>query len=137
MQIYECERPKMKRDMDLIRDLLLEIERNPLYDGTKWVHPNNPNELGITNHSFEEVDYHLVMLVEEEFVKGKVLASMDEAETVMINKLTWEGHELLDNIRDPGIWGKTKARLKGLQSVGISVLMEIAKAEIKAHLGLP
>ena len=54
-----------------------------------------------------------------------------------ISQLTWQGHEFLDNIRDPGIWGKTKERLKGLPNVAISVIGEIAMAEIKKHIGLP
>jgi len=134
MQILEYqERLEMKRDMDLIRDLLLEVEGNPLYDGTKWVHPVNPSELNIKNHSREEVGYHLTMLIEEGFIKGK-----SGMETIpVINKLTWKGHELLDDIRDQQIWAQTKKRTEGLASVGIQFIWEIAKAEIRNKLGLP
>jgi len=43
----------------------------------------------------------------------------------------------LDDIRDPDIWQKTKERAKGLISVGLTLIWEIAKAEIKTKLGLP
>jgi len=55
----------------------------------------------------------------------------------VLNKLTWEGHEFLDDIRDQGIWNKTKERLKDIPSASIPVIVEIAKAEIKKRLGLP
>ena len=53
-----------------------------------------------------------------------------------ISKLTWQGHEFLDNIKDPGIWGKTKKRVEGLPSVALKVVAAIAEAEVKKHLGL-
>lgn len=122
----------MKRDMELVRDLLLYIESDPRLDGTLWISPDNPEEMGITNHSIEEVAYHLTMLVEAGMIKGNTTM-----EVPVISKLTWEGHEFLDDIRDPDIWHKTKERVKGLSSVGIAFIWEIAKAEIKTKLGLP
>ena len=91
-----------------------------------------PSDLGITNHSLEEVAYHVTMLVEDGFVKGNVAGEMP-----VISKLTWQGHEFLDDIRDQDIWDKTKERAKGLASVGLTLIWEIAKAEIKMKLGLP
>ena len=123
----------MKRDMDLIRDLLLKIESDPLYDGTRWVPVNKPADLGISNHSPEEVGYHLTMLIEAGLIKGKSGVEL----MPVLNKLTWEGHEFLDDIRDQGIWNKTKERLKDIPSASIPVIVEIAKAEIKKRLGLP
>jgi hypothetical protein len=120
----------MKRDMDLVRDLLLRIEGDPLFDGTTWVRIESPEELGITGHSPKEVAYHLDLLIEEKFIKG----SSDIQPMPMINNLTWKGHEFLDNIRDNGIWSKTKERIKGLPSVAISLVAQIAEAEIKKHL---
>jgi hypothetical protein len=52
------------------------------------------------------------------------------------SKLTWKGHEFVDTIRDAGIWNKVKERLKGLPSVALSVVAEIAIAEAEKHLHL-
>ena len=54
----------------------------------------------------------------------------------MISKLTWKGHEFVDTIRDSGIWNNVKERLKGLPSVALSVVAEIAIAEAKKRLKL-
>jgi hypothetical protein len=53
-----------------------------------------------------------------------------------ISRMTWEGHEFLDNIRDAGVWAKTKERLKGIPGIDLAVIAEIAKAEINKKLGL-
>jgi hypothetical protein len=127
----------MKRDMGLVRNLLLGIERDPQFDGTKMLSPQKPEDLGITNHSIEEVSYHLAMLIEEGFINGKTTGIRIGATVPVISKLTWKGHEFLDDIRDPDIWTKTMERTKGLTSVGLAFVWEIAKAEIKTKLHLP
>jgi len=133
MQVHDRRTEEMTRDMDLIRDLLLQIERNPQMDGHHWVCLTRPEEICTIGKSLDEVGYHLTLLVDEGFVDGRVGMERMPA----ISKLTWKGHEFLDDIRDPGIWGKTKERLKGLPSVAVAVIAEIAKAEIKKHIGLP
>ena len=55
----------------------------------------------------------------------------------LVSGLTWQGHEFLDTVRDPEIWRKTKERAGSVASVGVSFIWEIAKAELKAKLGLP
>jgi len=118
--------------MDLIRALLLRIEQDPTLDGTRWV-GFTPAELGMEDRSPNEVGYHLDLLIEAGFVQGK-----SHGETIpAICKLTWQGHEFLDSIRDPGVWISTKERIKGLASVTLPVIAAIAEAEIKRRLGLP
>lgn len=133
MQIQEYKDVYVQRDMDLVRDLLLKIDSDKRFDGTAWIHYSTAEEMGITNHSTEEVGYHLNLLMEAGFIKAKGAMEL----MPVINKLTWQGHEFLDDIRDDTIWGKTKERAKGLAGVGISLMWELAKAELKTHLGLP
>jgi Hypothetical protein (DUF2513) len=124
----------MKRDLDLIRELLLSIEGDPKYDGTREFYHPSPEAMGISGHSTEEVAYHLAQLIEAGSVDGAVSLAVPMQ---VIRKLTWNGREFLDNIRDTGIWTKTKERVSGLTTVGLTVVAEIAKAEIKKKLGLP
>ena len=55
--------------------------------------------------------------------------------------LTWQGAELLESIRNPEIWGRTKVALKKVGSVGWHVIATVAKAEAKRFaaekLGIP
>jgi hypothetical protein len=123
----------MKRDMDLAREILLKIEDDPLFTG--GMHSVSAAAFGIKGHTDEEFNYHCVQLVEAGFLDGN--KNMAGHGIAMIGKLTWKGHEFLDDIRDPGVWQKTKERTKGITSVGVAFLGEIAKAEIRAKLGLP
>lgn len=117
----------VERDMDLIRDLLLMVEANPEMDGT---HEFQFASGAFPDRSPEEVSYHLKKLIEAGFLHGN-------QHTALVSSLTWNGHEFLDNIKDPGIWGKTKKQLSGLPGVALTVVAQIAQAEIKKHLGLP
>jgi hypothetical protein len=123
----------MKRDMDLVREILIKIETNPAFNGDHNLWANRAN-LGITDYTDQEIVYNAAQLVEAGYLAGNV--RMAHAGQVIVTKLTWRGHEYLDAIRDPDIWEKTKAKAKGVASVGMSFLFEIAKAEIKAKLGL-
>jgi uncharacterized protein DUF2513 len=135
MQAYEiAPEIRMTRDMDLIRTLLLWIEAQPQLDGTRWLAPDKPEDVGVSDHSIEEVQYHLNLLIEAGFVEGK---SFDAAGTVVFSRLTWKGHEFLENIKDVSVWKQVKARIEGLSGVALTVVAELAKAEIKKRLGLP
>jgi hypothetical protein len=121
-----CKDADVKRDMDLVRELMLQIEDDQQLNGVRV------KELSVDGRDQEEVTYVMTLLVNSGFATGNT-----GMENVLVSGLTWEGHELLDNIRDSEIWKKTKARAAGLASISISVLAELAKAEIKKHLGLP
>jgi hypothetical protein len=119
---------EMQRDMDLVRDLLLEIDSDPKLDGLHWA---SAESLSIDGRSPEEISYHVTMLIEAGYITGNPAMDMP-----LISKLTWQGHELLDDIRDPNIWTKTKERAKTVSGIGIALMWELAKAEIKKQLGL-
>ena len=121
----------MKRDLDLVRKILLAVESDPRYDGHHLLAPDISSEVGISERPIQEISYHLELLIKEGYLEGNTGPLRPT-----ISKLTWKGHEFLDDIRDDGIWAKAKQRVSGLQSVAFSVLAEIAKAEIKKQLGL-
>lgn len=135
MKVCEYKRlEEMKREMDLIRELLLFVEADPMFNGENWGYPDIPQTFLEQGHSMEEIDYHIELLLEAGFLKGQSRSGFGSP---VINKLTWEGHEFLDNIRDQGIWAKTKKRLEGLPTVALNIVAELAKSEVKKKLGLP
>lgn len=131
MPICQYEEVALTRDMDLIRELLIGIEQRPDLDGRNWLRLDTPEELGVPGHQLEEVNYHLTLLIEAGFLKGNF-----GHQRLLVSKLTWQGHEFLDDIRDHGIWAKIKERVSGLPSVGLAIIAELAKAEVKKKLGL-
>jgi len=122
----------MKRDMELVREILLAIEtsdESPL----GWI------EISLPGYSQEDVSYNVELLAEAGFIEAQDLSSMDGHEWHP-KRLTWKGHEFLDSIRDPEIWRRTKEAAKKAGGWGIEMLWEAAKVygklKAKEKLGL-
>jgi hypothetical protein len=121
----------MKRDTELVRTILTKIESGGEFDGSQWFIPK-PEELGLPEVSKEQLDYHFMLLIDAGMIRGTL-----DNEVPVISRLTWQGHEFLDDTRDPDIWEKTKQRARALAGVGIALLWELARAELKHKLHLP
>ena len=123
----------MKRDMDLIRQLMLKIEELPESDSDVVADAVSAAERR------RDVDYQLRLLTDAGFVRGIAAHSMDGDHWLDLN-LTWEGHELLDTIRDPAVWRKTKDGLTKVGGMGLEMMAGVAKAYakelIKEKLGI-
>lgn len=96
----------MKRDMDLIRELLLRIESFEIEPGgtTPSLRPAFDTELQIDGYTPDQVDYHLNHLIDAGLVEGQCSAD----HYFILQRLTWAGHDFLDSVRDPEIWRATK-----------------------------
>jgi len=120
----------MKREMDLIREMLLRVEEDPRFDGSHYV-TFTPEDF--PEHTQAEIAYHVDLLFEARLVEG--IATLDPDPAIL--KLTWDGHEFVDNIRDPSVWSGVKEKIKSVKSVALGVVVQVATAEIKKRLGLP
>lgn len=112
----------MKRDMDLIRKILFEIEKSA-YTGSYI-------DVDIEGYKRNEVDYHVSLLYEAKLIRGNHNPSREKPSGVDILSLTWDGHEFLDAARDEGIWAKSKQRIK---DEGIGLTFSLLK-ELLIHL---
>ncbi|MFE7065008.1 DUF2513 domain-containing protein [Sutcliffiella sp. NPDC057660] len=118
----------MKRDMELVRELLLLIENNY---GNELIIPKEWDR--------EIVAYHLKILDQAGYVNNNTKWA-DNRPMWLIASLTWDGHEFLDSIKNDNVWVKTKDGVKkrGLElgSIPFDVLKEYASIQIKSILGL-
>ncbi|HDI3142528.1 hypothetical protein BC490_18530 [Vibrio parahaemolyticus] len=121
----------MKRDMELIRKLLLTIEENP-------------RQLEVEGYDKNQVKYHALLLIEAGFLDGNVsdtLANTSVVPTfVSVNRLTWDGHEFLDNIRKEEVWNTIKTEFKDASistvfSIGKQLTENYAKKKLSSLLG--
>jgi len=149
----------MRRDKELIRKLLLIVEapeshlqmsRDPFerHDvppkPTGYVRIENPGGM-------DNITAHFDLLIEAGFLRGGLVEGEPEfdqhrdgivAQCFLFNDLTitWNGYEFLDSIRDPEVWKRTEAAAAKVGGVGLSVLLELAKAVakqlVKERLGL-
>jgi hypothetical protein len=110
----------MKRDMDLVRRILLCIEEQPLnYAGI---------ELSIDGWDQESISEHVRMLAKAGYVEAMDVSTYKGADWRPV-RMTWEGHDFLDAARNDTLWGKAKSKLA---DVGIGLSMEVMKATLIA-----
>ncbi|QXE02862.1 DUF2513 domain-containing protein [Terribacillus sp. DMT04] len=119
----------MKRNMSIIRDLLLDIESEYTEGGFA---------LEVTeedDYTEEEMNYHLQLMKEAKLIKLEmVLDEEEEEEELLIYGLTWDGHELLDSIREEAIWQQLVVKLKREKgSMPFSVLRKQAAKAAEAY----
>lgn len=93
----------MKRDMDLIRTLLLKLELIDLSPGAYSQLRGNEDELRILDYTSNQILAHLALMIDAGFVDAE-----DGGNHVGYRKITWNGHDFLDSVRDEEIWKRTK-----------------------------
>ena len=108
----------MKRDMDLIRQMLLKIEEHP-YD-LDWV------ELKFEGHSPEEISYHVMLLAQAGLIEADNLSTLGGPQW-KAKSLTWQGQEFLEASKDEGRWNKTKKLVK---EKGGGMVFEVLKTSL-------
>jgi hypothetical protein len=97
------EKTQMKRDMDLVRQILLEVEEQP-FTG-KWL--NLEIDGGFTR---QEITYHVMILYEAGLLEAVNLTTHG-GKNWRPTRLTWEGHEFLEAARDNSRWQKAKSTM--------------------------
>lgn len=120
----------MKRDMDLIRRIALEVE--DMEFGHVLI---NMEDEGVDAATF---GMHATWMREAGLIAAHIqeYSSGDTPPSVKIARLTWAGCEFVDSIRDDNLWQKAKANvLKPGMSFTFDVLKEWLKTEITQ--GLP
>ncbi|MBA1200365.1 DUF2513 domain-containing protein [Pseudomonas capeferrum] len=85
----------MKRDWDLVRKILTDVEALPDLDST--LRPED-----VQGFRQDEVSYHLYMLQQAGFLESTVTDYMGEGVYCIARQLTWEGQELLSKLREEG-----------------------------------
>jgi len=101
----------MKRDLDLIRRILLALE------------DEKPDSL--TGENQELVSYHIQLLLDAEYVQGMVIWDREtKPQGYVVQRITMSGYDYLDSVRDPKVWKETKNLL---EKVGGSAALEVVK----------
>lgn len=121
----------MRRDMDLVRDILLACSRSA--DGTV-----DASSLSDGQRSRELVAYHIDIMVEAGLIHGNVTRAFgDDAVVAKAGPLTWEGNEFLDAVSSDSVWRQVKAKLgETVKSATLDVIKALAVKLTQQALGL-
>lgn len=122
----------MKRDLDLIRRILLDIEALPVgqsRDSIKYPEYDQPT-----------IGQHINLLHQAGLIEA-IIQKVKPTNRVVkftITGLTWKGHDFLDLVKNDSIWNKAKEKfIKPGVSFSFELLFAWLKAQAKEQLGLP
>lgn len=108
----------MQRNMDLVRMILLRMERK--------ASGSAPSDLGIMGYSPQEVGYHAHIMMQEGLIDGFDITSREsEHPEVLPMNLTWKGHEFLDLARDQERWNRAKTIIAKVGSAPLSIWTKV------------
>ena len=115
----------MKRDMEIIRLLLLQQETD-----------EDPPELD--EYDTLLVVYNIVLMKDAGLVEASIVEDENgEPVSAAVMRLTWDGHDFLDATKNPDIWSRAKEKIiKPGVSWSFSLLKEYLKQEAKNQIGM-
>ena len=119
----------MKRDLDLVRQILLQIEELPA---------GPPAQYRMSEIDDPVLLAHFELVLASGLVNGKISRSQSvRGDVISISGLTWEGHEWIEMMRSASVWNETKSQLR---DSGGALVYELTKAVatriLRARLGL-
>ncbi len=119
----------MKRDMELIRKLILKIEDAP----GGWA----PSDLSIEGYTSEQIGYHSCLIVESGLAIGNDITPRGSSgPKYMLSRLTPAGHDFAESSRNQFVWDEVMGdiREKGFPSVAIDLLKKLLDKAVRKKL---
>lgn len=113
----------MKRDMELIRRILLTIEAGkPVAE--------------LPGVTAEQLAGHIQLLDDAELVIARDVSDLDGPE-FEIERITWKGHEFLDAARNQSVWNTVRRTLKEkAMTVTLGILQKMLIKELEGLAGV-
>jgi hypothetical protein len=115
----------MKRDLDLIRNILIKMEESP--------GPFFGGELKFQDKSHDEVHFHLKLMRDAGLIHAEDLSGMDSIEFFPLH-ITWEGYEFLEAAKDDARWNEVKSKMSTIggfvYEIAKPLLIELARREV-------
>lgn len=103
----------MKRDYELIRKILLEVEEN------------NGKVLHYKTYTSPQEAYHCDIMIQAELSDGKLLRkglntpSWILNRTVQVYDIKWEGHNFMNSIREETLWKNKRENWQQSHAIAI------------------
>lgn len=126
----------MKLNNDCVRDVMLYIEENCIYEdddrgnrriGTRTIYQFTHDEGLSSLYTEDEITYTVVQLFLDDMVVGSLTPFGFNFNWCDVTALSPKGHEFLDNIKDDTIWKKAKNFVgEHLTSTSFSIIANVA-----------
>jgi hypothetical protein len=122
----------MRRDLGPIRELLLKLEALPVRPGRFTTITPGGTEMAVEGYGADQITYHIELLKEVGFIEYATSEPLNGA--THFQRLSWNGHDYLDAIRDPEIWKKTMRGAEATGSWTFDLVRDLAKGLIKTKI---
>ena len=128
----------MRRDYNLIRDILLKCEETlpgsiGVDDIVRFFEPDEEK----FDEMYDKYLYHVQLLIDQDFLIVQPLKVRGAKSNYIIKRLTSAGCDYLDSIRDNSIWQKVLSKISEVGgSTTLDIIAELAKTVAKNVLGL-
>lgn len=127
----------MVLNYDCVRDILIVLETGLVMDTTKRMIPMNASNIidrygAEMPYTLQEIEYTLMKLKEGEYIEATVSkkpilcesGNVSYEHSIVVNDITYKGHEYLNSIRDSNVWESVRKLGK---SVALSTIPAIAE----------
>ena len=122
----------MKRDLNLFRHILLVAEK---LSNTTSIIPMV--DFVTDDYALPEISYHITLLLDANYIDAKRLPIQNEFIFYNVHRLTNEGHDFLDSIRDDKIYKKILKRLSVVSGAfTLEIVKELGFTLLRSFLGL-
>ena len=131
----------MKRDLDIVRDILLQVEKSDGYLTINDLFDIRDKQKDC-KYTDKEIVYHVELLFAQGFIDGDIRRDMNgDITDSSIDGLTWDGADYLESMRDSRVWNKAKSTIKkAVGSTTFDVVKQtctlVATQMIKSNLGI-
>jgi hypothetical protein len=122
----------MKRDMDLIRELMLKLENLPMRPGGIVLIKGDAEELQADGYSVDQIDSHLALIREAGLIETPGSGPIGGG--FPFRRLTWSAHDILDSVRSPDVWDKTKQVASAAGGFTVELLVFAAKKYVEGKI---
>lgn len=119
----------MKRNMDLVRAILLVVES----DESGYA----PRKIDVPGYTDEQISYHNLLLIEAGLAEGSNVTSLNSpSPSGTLSRLTWAGHEFIESARPQRIWDQAKEIMSKSGSASFQVWLAVLTELVKKNVGL-
>jgi len=121
----------MKRDLQLIKEILLYVEEHTEEAAAPIGRIDPAGE-----YSQPQIAGHVQLLIDAGFVDGKIHRTHTSGSSYLVSRLTWSGSEFLDDARDERVWKRVLRDVGYSASVSlVKVMLEKVRVELLGGVG--
>jgi hypothetical protein len=121
----------MKRDMDLIREILLWLEAQPIQLDEVFQLGGEGGDFTPPGYTPDQIEAHATLMLGAGLVEGPKSQTDDG---IWVFRITWAGYDFIEAVRDPKIWQRTKQGAASAGGFTVELLGDLAKGFLKKQI---